>query len=113
MNKLDRKEKRRRKVRSSIVGTSEIPRLSVNRSNKYIFAQLVDDTIGATLLSVNENSFKVKGTKVEIAFRLGEELAKIAKSQKISKVVFDRGSYIYHGRVRSLADGARKGGLKF
>lgn len=89
-------------------------RLSVFRSNKYISAQIIDDTKGETLVSVSEKELKeAKGTKTERAKNLGFILAKKARDKKISKVVFDRGEFAYHGRVKALAQGAREGGLKF
>lgn len=89
-------------------------RLSVFRSNKYISAQIIDDTKGETLVSVSEGELKeTKGTKTERAKNLGLILAKKARDKKISKVVFDRGEFAYHGRVKALAQGAREGGLKF
>ncbi len=89
-------------------------RLSVFRSNKYIYAQLIDDTAGKTLASVNEKQLsKAAGTAVERARTVGLELAKKATAQKVQKVVFDKGSYAYHGRVKAIAEGAREGGLSF
>lgn len=96
---------RHRRVRAIIKGTKERPRLSVFRSNKYIYAQLIDDAKGATLLSA-------KGVK-KAALKIGESLAKKALEKGIKKVVFDRGGYKYHGQVRALAEGARGGGLEF
>ena len=114
---MDKKSFRRRtrRTRSKIYGTSKRPRLSVYRSSKHISAQLVDDAKGLTLLSFSSSSLKrLKGAKgTDIAFSVGEELGKKAKAKKITKVVFDRRGYRYHGRVKALADGARKGGLKF
>ena len=100
------------RVRRRILGKSELPRLSVFRSNKYIYGQIIDDEKGTTLLEVS--SLKVKGgkTKVEKALEVGKEIAKKALEKKIESVVFDRNGYRYHGRVKALADGAREGGLK-
>ena len=100
------------RVRRRILGKSEMPRLSVFRSNKFIYGQVIDDEKGVTLLEVS--SMKVKGakTKVEEAFEVGKEIAKKALEKKIEFVVFDRNGYRYHGRVKSLAEGAREGGLK-
>jgi len=100
------------RVRRRILGKSEMPRLSVFRSNKYIYGQIINDEKGITLLDVS--SLKVKGgkTKVEKAFEVGKEIAKKALEKKIESVVFDRNGYRYHGRVKALADGAREGGLK-
>jgi large subunit ribosomal protein L18 len=100
-------DQKKRRVRSKIRAVGKRPRLSVFRSNKFIYAQIIDDEKGKTLVS----SSGKKATK--LAFGVGEELAKLAKGKKIAKVVFDRGSYRYHGRVKALAEGARKGGLNF
>lgn len=109
--------KRKTRVRSKISGTKARPRLSVFRSNTETSAQLINDESGTTLVSCSSRNLsktKTKGqNKVQIATLVGEELAKIAKTKKINKVVFDRGGYKYHGRVKALADGARKGGLTF
>ena len=113
-NKFD---KRKTRVRSKINGTKVRPRLSVFRSNAETSAQLINDESGTTLVSYSSKNLpktKTKGqSKVQIATLVGEELAKKAKTKKIGKVVFDRGGYKYHGRVKALADGARKGGLAF
>ncbi len=102
------------RVRAKISGTASCPRLVVFRSNKHIEAQVIDDSKGNTLVSVSSVSLKLaNGGNVEAAKTVGAELAKICKAKKISKVVFDRGGYLYHGRVASLADAAREGGLKF
>ncbi len=102
------------RVRAKISGTSDCPRLVVFRSNKHIEAQVIDDTKGNTLASVSSVSLKLdNGSNVEAAKVVGSELAKVCKAKKISKVVFDRGGYLYHGRVAALADAAREGGLKF
>jgi large subunit ribosomal protein L18 len=106
---------RKRRVRAKVFGFTERPRLSVYRSNKAIFAQLIDDEKGKTLVSISTNdkeSQKV-GTKTEKAALAGEKLAKLAIKAKIKKVVFDKGGYKYHGRIKALADGARKAGLEF
>ena len=99
------------RVRKQIIGTKDIPRLNVFRSNKNIYAQLIDDTTGTTLASAS--SLKMKGNNTEVATKVGEEIAKQAKKLKIKKVVFDRGGYLYHGRVAALADAARANGLEF
>lgn len=102
------------RVRAKISGTKDCPRLVVFRSNKHIEAQIIDDVKGATLVHVSSVTLKLEnGSNVEAAKKVGEELAKVAKTKKISKVVFDRGGYIYHGRVAALAEAAREGGLKF
>jgi large subunit ribosomal protein L18 len=106
--------KRRRRVRSKVRGTAERPRLSVFRSNKGFYVQLVDDTTGRTLVAVNwtEPEFKSLGS-IEQAKAVGEALARRAKEAGIESAVFDRGGYQYHGRVAALAEGAREGGLAF
>jgi len=101
------------RIRSTINGTAERPRLVVFRSINSTYAQLVDDTTGKILASSSDIKSKDKGTKVEKAKKVGEELAKMAAEQKITNVVFDRNGYKYHGRIKALADGAREGGLKF
>ena len=101
---------RHKRLRKSVIGTNEIPRLCVYRSNKNISAQLIDDEKGITLASAS--SLKMKGNNTEVATKVGEE-AKEAKKLKIKKVVFDRGGYLYHGRVAALADAARANGLEF
>ncbi len=102
---------RHKRLRKSVIGTNEIPRLCVYRSNKNISAQLIDDEKGITLASAS--SLKMKGNNTEVATKVGEEIAKEAKKLKIKKVVFDRGGYLYHGRVAALADAARANGLEF
>jgi large subunit ribosomal protein L18 len=106
--------RRRRRVRSRVVGTAERPRLSVYRSNKGVFAQLIDDGKGHTLAAVNwiEPELR-KLTAAEQAKRAGELLAERAKAAGVESCVFDRGGYRYHGRVKALAEGAREGGLSF
>lgn len=113
MSKL--RERRRRKIRAKIFGTKERPRLSVFRSNRYVYAQLINDQKGETLCSASDSDLPkaTKLTKSEIAKKVGEALAKKALKKKIKKVVFDRGGYKYHGRIKSLAEGAREKGLKF
>ncbi len=106
---------RKLRVRKKVFGTVQKPRLSVFRSNKYIYAQLIDDVKGTTLVNVSGVGEKLrKGvTKTEAAFGVGKELAKRALEKKIKDVAFDKGPYKYHGRVKSLAEGAREGGLNF
>lgn len=113
--KAIRYAQRKRRVRAKIVGTGARPRLSVFRSNAHIYGQLVDDAKQVTLVSVSDLVTKKAGkmTKTEVAGMIGEELAKKAIAKKIKKVTFDRNGFIYHGRVKALADGARKGGLEF
>ncbi len=101
-------------IRKKVNGTSERPRLTVFRSNTNIYAQVVDDQVGKTLASANSLQLKEKAAnKTEQAAKVGELIAEKAKAAGVSSVVFDRNGYLYHGRVQSLADGARKGGLEF
>ena len=109
-----RRLRRRRRVRSRVTGTAERPRLSVFRSNKGVFAQLIDDRAGHTLAAVNWIEPELKSlTASAQAKRAGELLAERAKAAGVETCVFDRGGYKYHGRVKALAEGAREGGLKF
>ena len=104
----------RRSIRRKISGTTVKPRLAVYRSNKEIYAQIIDDVNGQTLVSASSQDLKsVKGTKVEISKTVGQKLAEKAASAGLKDVTFDRGGYLYHGRVKALAEGAREGGLKF
>lgn len=114
MNKRLSRERRHRKIRTILKGTTERPRLVVFKSNKHIYTQLVDDTASKTLISANDLELKdLKKKKSEIAFSVGELVAKKALEKKISEVVFDRGGNQYTGRIKAVAEGARKGGLKF
>lgn len=110
--KTQKRKRLKAKIRTKIFGTSATPRLSVFRSNTFIYAQLIDDENGVTLASASDVKIK-KGTKVERATLVGEDLAKNAIAKGISKIVFDRNGFKYTGRVLSLAEGARKGGLQF
>ena len=110
--KTQKRKRLKAKIRTKIFGTSATPRLSVFRSNTFIYAQLIDDENGVTLASASDVKIK-KGTKVERATQVGEDLAKNAIAKGISKIVFDRNGFKYTGRVLSLAEGARKGGLQF
>ena len=110
--KQEKIARRHKKIRSILSGTSERPRLSVFKSNKYISAQLIDDVKGHTLAMFSSIDGKAK-TPVEKAKEVGVEIAKKAKALKIEKVVFDRGGYLYTGKIKSIADGAREGGLNF
>jgi large subunit ribosomal protein L18 len=114
LTKRERRLKRRRRVRARIKGTAERPRLSVYRSNKGVFAQLIDDTKGHTVAAVNwiEPELRELGPSDQ-AKRAGELLAERAKSAGVEACVFDRGGYQYHGRIKALAEGAREGGLAF
>ncbi|MBE3569035.1 MAG: 50S ribosomal protein L18 [Bacillales bacterium] len=110
------RKKRHARVRTKISGTSSRPRLNVYRSNKHIYAQLIDDTKGVTLVSAStlEKDFDLESTgNVEAAAKVGELIAKKAVEKGITSVVFDRGGYLYHGRVKALADAARENGLQF
>ena len=108
-----KKEFRAKRTRAKIHGTAERPRLSVNFSNQHIVAQIIDDDKGATLAYATTVGSKMTGSKVEKAEKIGTEIANKAKSAKISKVVFDRGSKLYAGRMHALAEAARKEGLEF
>ncbi|HOX96962.1 MAG TPA: 50S ribosomal protein L18 [bacterium] len=106
--------RRHRRVRARVSGTVSAPRLCVFRGLRTVYAQLIDDSKGVTLASAYSKELKdFKGTKTEEAMALGKLIAEKAKALKIEAVVFDRGGYLYHGRVKALADGAREGGLKF
>ncbi|NNJ56321.1 MAG: 50S ribosomal protein L18 [Bacteroidia bacterium] len=111
-NKANRRAKIKARIRSKVLGTADVPRLCVYRSNKAIYAQIIDDTKGATLFSVSSQGI-AKGTKTEIAKEVGIAVAEKAKANGIEQVKFDRNGYLYHGRVKNLAEGAREGGLKF
>jgi large subunit ribosomal protein L18 len=112
--KYQRRRKIRYSIRKKISGTADVPRLSVFRSNKQIYAQLIDDEQGHTLLASSSKILTdASGNKSEIAKEVGLDLAKKAVEKGISTVCFDRGGYLYHGRVKALAEGAREGGLKF
>jgi len=113
--KLSRRERIKKGIRKRLSGTAERPRLSVFRSNKGIYAQIIDDSTGRTLAAASSKSkdFAAAGTKVEQSLAVGRLLAEKAVEAGISKVVFDRNGYLYHGRVKSLAEGAREGGLDF
>jgi len=115
-NKTFKRKKIKARVRGKISGTATCPRLSVFRSNKQIYAQLIDDLSGRTLIAANsrlEAIDKADGSKVDKSFKVGQELAAKATQAGITKAVFDRNGYLYHGRVKNLAEGARDGGLIF
>ena len=109
------RQRRHRRIRGKVAGTAERPRLVVSRSNKGISAQLVDDTSGRTLASASSGHLRktFEGNKVDQATEVGKLLAENAKKRDIEAAVFDRGGYLYHGRVKALAEAARKGGLRF
>ena len=105
--------KRHRKIRQNLSGTETAPRLCVFRSNSAIYAQIIDDTKGVTLVSSSSLELKIKNNNLEAAAAVGKDIAEKAKKAKIKTAVFDRGGYIYHGRVKALADAARENGLEF
>ena len=108
------RERRRRRIRGRVTGTAERPRLSVFRSNARIYAQVIDDTRGHTLAAAASTESDVRGrSKGDAATEVGKLVADRAKAAGVTKVVFDRGGYLYHGRVKALADAAREGGLEF
>ena len=115
LSKLEKRIRIKRRVRGKISGTSELPRLSVYKSNKEIYAQLIDDKEGKTLVSASsrEKGVDAKGTKSEVSLAVGKAIAAKAIAAGIEAIVFDRNGFVYHGRVKALADGAREGGLKF
>lgn len=114
--KFRRRERRRHHVRSRVQGTAERPRLSVHRSSKHIYAQLIDDLKGVTLAAASSQAKDVDlkyGGNIKAATAVGQKIADLAKAKGITMAAFDRGHYRYHGRVKALADAARKGGLQF
>jgi large subunit ribosomal protein L18 len=116
LNKKQRRERIKLKIRKTINGTASTPRLSVFRSNSGIYAQLIDDKTGKTILSAGSDDKTIKDTKankVDKAKAVGKLVAEKATTAGISAIVFDRNGYLYHGRIKSLADGAREAGLKF
>lgn len=115
LTKVEKRIRIKRRVRGKISGSAELPRLSVFKSNKEIYAQLVDDKDGKTLASASsrEKGVDAKGTKTEVSAAVGKAIAAKAKAAGIENVVFDRNGFVYHGRVKALADGAREAGLKF
>ena len=113
LSKVQKRNRIKRRVRGKISGSAELPRLSVYKSNKEIYAQLIDDKDGKTLASASSRALTAKGNKVEISAEVGKAIAEKAKAAGIEKIVFDRNGFVYHGRVKALADGAREGGLNF
>ncbi len=112
-SKNDLRQIRHKRVRKNISGTKETPRLNVFRSNSEIYAQVIDDTTGTTLVSSSSRSLKLaNGGNIDAAKLVGKDIAEKCKKAKIAKVVFDRGGYLYHGRVSALADAAREAGLE-
>lgn len=112
VSKIERRNKIKARIRGKISGTPERPRMSVFRSNKGIYVQLIDDLAGRTLVASSSKG-KEGGTKTEVAAKVGADIAKKALESGIKEVVFDRNGYLFHGRVKSLADAAREAGLKF
>ncbi len=106
------RQRRHARVRKNLSGTRSVPRLNVFRSNKEIYAQVIDDESGTTLVSSSSKVLKINGSNVEGAKAVGKDIALKCKDAKITKVVFDRGGYLYHGRVAALADAARENGLE-
>lgn len=115
ITKFQRRNRIRRRIRKKVYGTAQQPRLAVYRSNKEIYAQLIDDEKGITLAAASslDKEFQAEGSKSDKAAKVGEMLAKAAQSAGVEHCTFDRGGYRYHGRIKSLAEGAREGGLKF
>jgi len=112
-NKNNRRLRIKRGIRRKVQGTTERPRLSVFKSNKGIYAQIIDDTNGHTLLSASSREIGSEGVNVEVSKNVGMKLAEKAKADGIESIVFDRNGYLYHGKIKALAEGAREGGLKF
>lgn len=115
LTKVEKRNRIKRRVRGKISGSAALPRLSVFKSNKEIYAQLVDDKEGKTLASASsrDKGVDAKGTKTEVSTAVGKAIAEKAKAAGIESIVFDRNGFVYHGRVKALADGAREAGLKF
>lgn len=115
LSKIERRQKIKRRIRKNAFGTAEKPRMSVYRSNKQISVQIIDDVQARTLVSATSKHKDIEGTKAtksEKAAMVGKMIAKVAKDAGINEVIFDRNGYLYHGKVKALADGAREGGLK-
>ncbi|MEO4006364.1 50S ribosomal protein L18 [Flavobacterium sp. CAU 1735] len=113
LTKSERRQRIKFRIRKIVSGTAAKPRLSVFRSNKEIYAQIIDDVNGVTLAAASSREAGATGTKIEIAAAVGKLIAERGKNAGVEIVSFDRGGYLYHGRVKSLADGAREAGLKF
>lgn len=112
ISKIQRRNKIKTRIRGKVSGTASRPRMTVFRSNKQIYVQLIDDLAGNTIVATSSKGIE-GGTKTEIAAKVGEAIAAKAIEKGVTEVVFDRNGYLFHGRVKSLADAARKGGLKF
>ena len=116
LSKTDRRERLRFRIRKTVSGTTQRPRLAVFRSNKEIYAQLIDDVNGVTITAASSRDKDIDASKsnnIDTAKLVGQAIAEKAKSEGIENITFDRGGYLYHGRIKSLAEGAREGGLKF
>ena len=117
LSKTDRRERLRFRIRKTVSGTTERPRLAVFRSNKEIYAQLIDDKTGKTIAAASSRDKEIVDakltSKLEISTTVGKRIGDLASKAGVSEIKFDRGGYLYHGRVKALADGAREGGLKF
>jgi large subunit ribosomal protein L18 len=116
MNKTQRRQRIQKRFRDTVLGTADMPRMSIFRSNKEIYAQVVNDETGVTLAAASSRDKEFaehSGTKTELAQKVGKVIAERALAAGVSTIRFDRGGYLYHGRVKSLADGAREAGLKF
>jgi large subunit ribosomal protein L18 len=116
MNKTQRRQRIQKRYRDTVLGTSNMPRMSVFRSNKEIYAQIINDESGVTLVAVSSRDKEFaehSGNKIELAQKVGKAIGEKAVAAGISAIRFDRGGYLYHGRVKSLADGAREAGLNF
>lgn len=114
--KRQKRIRRHKRVRAGVSGTAVVPRISVFRSSRHIFVQAIDDSVGKTLVSnkvAPKKKSKMKGKKTDLAGAIGENLANELKVVGVTKIVFDRSGYQYHGRIKALADGLRKGGIKF
>ena len=113
LTKEGRRNRIKQRIRKTLSGTAACPRLSVYRSNKEIYAQIIDDETGKTLAAFSSKATKASGAKIEQAVAVGKGIADVAKGKGVEKVVVDRNGYLYHGRIKALAEGAREGGLKF
>ncbi len=113
MGQLTKRKRIHLRIRKKVKGTSVKPRLNVFRSNKHIYCQLIDDRKGVTIVGASSKEVSNEGTRTDVAKRVGEKLAERALAMSINTSVFDRGGYLYHGRVKALADGAREKGLQF
>ncbi|MFC6269246.1 50S ribosomal protein L18 [Frigoriflavimonas asaccharolytica] len=113
LTKVQKRIRIKRRVRGKISGSSELPRLTVYKSNKEIYAQVIDDVSGTTLAYASSRSLDTTGTKTDVSIAVGKAIAEKAQTAGISSVVFDRNGFVYHGRIKALADSAREAGLKF